>query len=567
MAEEIVLGIKVEGGASTIASLKKEQKELTAELSKTIAGSKEYLAVLQKLGNVKDEIGDLRDTISALNPEGKVAAFSNVAGKLAGGFQAATGAAALFGTKSEELEKTLLKVQAATAFAEGIRSLSGLSDAFAVVGTVIKTQVITALSSLKGALIATGIGAAAVALGILISKAIEYNEALEEEADKQKKVNEELKKTNDLYLAQAEASEKLRNARAGGINELERELKVLQAQGASADELAKKKQDILDKEIFNLKVRRSTLLNDAKQQAELDEKIKDKENEKLVAFEENEKRKREETKKTADEKKKIAEKAAEEEKTLFEKTYDEGKANQEKADEAERDRRQKEKDDKKTEDAALAEYLNLAQADEDQKAEANKERRKKDIDEMTAKEKAAAQEQSDAKVQAASQGFAAAKGLSEVYFAGQLARAKGNQAEELKIRKKMFEVDKAFSVARAVIDGIRSVQAALTIPPPAGYILAAANGVLAAVNIAKIASAKFDGGGSTGGGDISVPSTSVNIPSPPPPAPPNQPNTLLDGQGNNLTRQQPITVRAIVVETDITDSQNRVGKLQRQSSF
>ena len=53
---------------------------------------------------------DLRDTISALNPEGKVAAFSNAAGKIAGGFQAAAGAAALFGVQSEELEKTLLRV-------------------------------------------------------------------------------------------------------------------------------------------------------------------------------------------------------------------------------------------------------------------------------------------------------------------------------------------------------------------------------------------------------------------------------------------------------------------------
>jgi hypothetical protein len=178
MAEEIGFQVKV-SGADSLSSLKKEFKDLQAELEKTEVGTEQYTKTLAKLGRVKDDIGDLKDTINALNPEGKVAAFQNVAGKLAGGFQAATGAAALFGVKSEELEATLLRVQAATAFAEGITSLAGLSDAFNVVGTVIKTQVITALSTLKGALIATGIGAAVVALGALVYAANEYNDTLQ----------------------------------------------------------------------------------------------------------------------------------------------------------------------------------------------------------------------------------------------------------------------------------------------------------------------------------------------------------------------------------------------------
>jgi len=136
----------------------------------------------------------------------------------------------------------------------------------------------------------------------------------------------------------------------------------------------------------------------------------------------------------------------------------------------------------------------------------------------------------------------------------------------------MFEVDKAFSVARAIQDGIRSVNGALaqtaTLGPYAS-VLAGINAALAAANVAKILATKFDAG-SAGGGSISAP----NIPT--------------SGSGtntvptiNNAANSAPIqatsfnedgsnksmVVKAIVVETDITDSQRRISKIERMSEF
>ena len=87
----------------------------------------------------------------------------------ANGFMVVQGASALFGDESKELEKALLKVQAAMALAQGIEGVRQALPLFTNFGNVIKTKVVTAFSTLKGAIMSTGIGALVVALGYLIS--------------------------------------------------------------------------------------------------------------------------------------------------------------------------------------------------------------------------------------------------------------------------------------------------------------------------------------------------------------------------------------------------------------
>jgi len=545
MAEEIGFQVKV-SGADSLSSLKKEFKDLQAELEKTEVGTEQYTKTLAKLGRVKDDIGDLKDTINALNPEGKVAAFQNVAGKLAGGFQAATGAAALFGVKSEELEATLLRVQAATAFAEGITSLAGLSDAFSVVGTVIKTQVVTALSTLKGALIATGIGAAVVALGALVYAANEYNDTLQEEIDKQGKLNDELKKTTESYDKTAQQREGLRNAQKGGLNNLERELKLLEAQGASITEIADKKKAIIDAELFNLKVRRNTIEGNAELEAKYTEEILDKQNERLVV----EAQLAKQIADNAPKREKIAKQEIEEKREKIEYTLME------------------------------SDTLSMISARQEQEALAEQERLKLVAkleaenqairvanfleEEKLRKEREAAEKlQADTKLQAEENYFNAAQGLSEAFFQTQLNRAQGNAIETDNIRKKQFQAEKAFSVARAIIDGYRAVNAALVIPPPAGPILAASNALLAAASVAKILSTQYNSTSTAGGGGISLPSSSASssIPMPTIAAPVNpQASTQLNAQGYNVSK-------VVVVEKDITTVQNRINRLKVQATY
>jgi hypothetical protein len=254
----------------------------------------------------------------------------------------------------------------------------------------------------------------------------------------------------------------------------------------------------------------------------------------------------------------------EEEKLFYNKIGAERKAEQDAAAEREKERL-----------AAEKAYLDKQAELDKQFADLAKDQRQKDLEDEIAKNKKAVDDKKkseDAKKQAVTVGLNAAATLTAAFFAFQLNGAKGNAKEELRIRKQMFEVDKAFNVARAIQDGIRSVQAALTIPPPGGQILAGVNAGLAAANVAKILATKFDGGTSGGdasGGGIStggggaIPNTSASVPA----APQFNQTTLNGGTNDQTINNQQLTVRAYVVESEISQSQKIVERIKRTSKF
>jgi hypothetical protein len=117
------------------------------------------------------------------------------------------------------------------------------------------------------------------------------------------------------------------------------------------------------------------------------------------------------------------------------------------------------------------------------------------------------------------------------------------------------------------------VQSQLQAGPIVGPILAGIVAVTAALNVAKIASAKFDGGSidtSTGGsgGSPSLPSANTNMPSgngTPSIAAPTQNTTTFTGNNNNNFNQPPI--KTYVVETDLRNSTNTIDKIKDQATF
>jgi hypothetical protein len=161
----IKINVDADGGAKSLSELKKEFKETQTILSGLTAGSKEYIKTLEKLGGIKDDIGDLNQTIKTFNPEGKVQAFGNVMGGVASGIQGAVGAMALFGVESEETQKMLLKVQAASALADGVKGVVGMGDAF----KDLKLVSVKALNAIKVGIGATGIGLLVLALGAVVA--------------------------------------------------------------------------------------------------------------------------------------------------------------------------------------------------------------------------------------------------------------------------------------------------------------------------------------------------------------------------------------------------------------
>jgi hypothetical protein len=96
---------------------------------------------------------------------------------------------ALFGSESEDLQKTLVKVQGAMALAQGLEGLGKVEQQFKTLAKDTLTSVTKAFSTLKGAIISTGIGALVVALGLVIAYWDEIKEALTGVSKEQTKVN------------------------------------------------------------------------------------------------------------------------------------------------------------------------------------------------------------------------------------------------------------------------------------------------------------------------------------------------------------------------------------------
>lgn len=541
MAEEIGFTVKV-SGADSLSSLKKEFKDLQTELEKTEIGTTQYQKTLEKLGKVKDEIGDLRDAINALNPEGKVAAFQNVAGKLAGGFQAATGAAALFGAQSAELEKQLLKVQAATALAEGIQSVVGLSDAFVVLKTaVMATNPVFLVLAGVLAGIATAYALWKNVIGETAKADAALNSELERQAANQDIITKQIGRQLELQkLTAKNKSEELKFEQEAEIKLLAsiqtREFLLKQVKNKT-DEQKKELADLRqqDADSYNrlliLKINIGRALRDEEKQRLNELAAKEAEKELKVT-----KVKKEETEKRRE--------------IIEYENFNEAEMLQR----MQEDKEKAALDFQKLQDKLAAE-------DQARRVEATRLQGIED-----AKVAAAAKVQADAKLQAETNYFNAAQGLSEAFFQTRLNMAQGNDAETEKIRKKQFQAEKAFSVARAIIDGYRAVNAALVIPPPAGPILAASNALLAAASVAKILSTQYNSGSTPaggGGGNLALPSGSGNqsIPMPTIAAPVNpQASTQLNAQGYNVSK-------VVVVEKDITTVQNRINRLKVQATY
>jgi hypothetical protein len=111
--------------------------------------------------------------------------------ELADGTKITTVGGLITAIESKEVEAQLLKVQSAMALAEGLQSLGGLKDSMIALGSVIKNQVVTAFATLKGALMATGIGLVIAAIGTAIYLMDKYNDEIEDNIQKQKRLNEE----------------------------------------------------------------------------------------------------------------------------------------------------------------------------------------------------------------------------------------------------------------------------------------------------------------------------------------------------------------------------------------
>lgn len=160
----------------------------------------------------------------------KFESIGNIASGLASGFAAAQGAMALLGVESANFEKTMIKLQAAMALAQGIGGLSGLVEgigkatvAFQGLGDKVK-----AVSRTLGKTGWVAVILAAITAIMAITSAIKNKKAAVDGLDSSL---DKLDKKNKRLIASD-------NSRAG---QLERDIKLMAAQGATEEEILNKR--------------------------------------------------------------------------------------------------------------------------------------------------------------------------------------------------------------------------------------------------------------------------------------------------------------------------------------
>ena len=107
--------------------LRKEIRAMKTEIFKLTPGTKEYTEALIELGAKMDQLNDIQEDLK-VSTGGFYTIFqttTSAIGSMASGFSAAQGVMALFGSESENLQKTFVKLQAVIAISTGIKGFAG----------------------------------------------------------------------------------------------------------------------------------------------------------------------------------------------------------------------------------------------------------------------------------------------------------------------------------------------------------------------------------------------------------------------------------------------------------
>jgi hypothetical protein len=211
-------------------SMKAEIRELTVAAQQAVMQFGEFSPEAMKaehaLAQARDRMDDFNDRVKAVNPD-KFSQLNTVVSGVANGFQAAQGAMALFGDQSEDLEKTMVKLQGAMALTQGLEGLGKVQQQFRAIFTSIALGAKRAFAAIRAGIGSTGIGLILVALGAIVAYWDEIKEAVTGVDSEQKKL-----------LADSKAQEKIEQDKLDTLNSQD---DILKLQGLSEEEILKLK--------------------------------------------------------------------------------------------------------------------------------------------------------------------------------------------------------------------------------------------------------------------------------------------------------------------------------------
>ena len=600
MAQNLDLNINVntDQAAKSVGSLKTQLKQAQAEVTalsdKFGATSKEAIEAAKRAAELRDRIGDAKALTEAFNPDAKFKALTASLSGVAGGFAAVQGAMSLFGTESEDVQKTLLKVQSAMALSQGLQAVGESIDSFKQLGAVIRTQVVAAFSTLRGAIIATGYGALVVGIGLLIANFEKVKETLSnlfpgliEFGNQIKNIVQGITDFVGITSEAARAQDDLKLALETSNKAIDNQIKILEAQGGKEEEIYKQKRDRINNQIQLIK---GTTQEELQARADLNTELQV-----LEINEANRIKKANET--AAKERADRIKKEEAEEKARLEKAEADARAYEEfdtqlqqrlmQLDE-ERAAKKRELDFQEIQNLITdLDYKNdLLDIDfeEDQQRLANKEAyiaEQKAIElsnlNLTEKErieiiaKYAKQEQDiDKAITDSKRAEREAQTAMELQYLG-FAEQAGNLLMQIAGKNKSVAIaglliEKGAAIAK-IITQMNTIPAILPpgIPNPA-FIPSRIGGAL---SIASVIAASAQGiqqinqAGSGGSGTSSVPAISTQAPMVPQ-LPTPQTTNISRESINDLGNQ---AVRAYVIETDVTGNQQRMAAIRQRARF
>ena len=610
MAEKrvIELEIKTDSVGSLKSELRKAQAEVAALSEKFGATSKEAINAAKKAAELKDAIGDAKALTDAYNPDAKFNALSQSIGGVLNGFQAFEGALGLVGVQSKDVEEALLAVNSAMALSQGVTGVLESVDSFKTLATQVSNLTIvqklsTAAQWLwNAAMNANPIGAITVAITALIVAGYKLISWFNESTDAADKANASMDRhTKALERQQKQLETQSKNLKQANQYQYD----YAKAAGASSEQLRKLAIKHQEEELAlakkNLELAKSTYLREqdilASYRAnDASEELIERQTEIVKKAREATTKARESLTQEYDDLKALR---LQQKVEIRQEETDANKEARDRAKEAEEKRREaaneanekriadeKEKNDKLKKLAEDKAKLELEQIELDEKNQEQAYQRKLEASAKAAEEEKAqedkyraeqlAAEEADEKRQEAARdrklaGEAKLQELKfEAVYAGlnlisNITEVFGKKGE--KEAKRAFQIQKAASIAAATIQTYQSATAAyasqfVPIPDPTSPVRGAiAAGIAVAAglgNIAKIASQKFEGGGSIratsisggGGGSQSSGAVAANVITP-------NFNVVGNAQATNpLAGLGAQPIQAYVVSGEVTTAQS-----------
>ena len=266
-------------------SLRQQVRELRKEMESCAVGSEEYNDALAKLATTTHDLKDQQEAIR--NSAGDLGtALSNIQGVTTGivsGFSAVNAIMTLTGSNTEDLQKAMVSLQAGIALVQGMEGLEGLPKTInatvtslkslftattketAATGALATSQgflatvtkgVSNAFKGLKAALLSSGIGGILVLIGSLATAMTALVGVIRNNLQAENEFKETNDKLNESFATQNEA--------------LDLQIKYMQADGASTQEIIEAKRKLVQQQkaeteaaIANARARLSQLKNDS----------------------------------------------------------------------------------------------------------------------------------------------------------------------------------------------------------------------------------------------------------------------------------------------------------------